>query len=155
MGDGMRKIAVFTTSDIFTLTGEGTPRVTTLSTGVLEAAVALGYEVFVMSTRRRLGAHDEWWLRLLPRENVFLGQYGGGNATDKPYIKAWRELAETFGLNPDTFRLQPRLDVFTESEMAVYGSRQFDHAYEPTWLDYMLALYRHGIAGPQDFQPRK
>lgn len=73
----MKGLMIFSTSDVFcyqstfpqgtvVYTGEERGReVKLVSTHKLEAALELGYDCYVTSTRSRLGEHDEWWVKLL------------------------------------------------------------------------------------------
>ena len=175
------KSAVFTTSDIFRLVYSDWGQYTddlelkytlhdgsrVYSTGVLERALASGHDVYVMSTRKALGAHDAWWADLLPSENITIGVYGTANdgemgATDTAYIAAWRALAVRLGLDPDSFRRRRELGVLTEAEMEGWKGRMLYGPSEDededareldwTWMDYMYALARH-VASADDFEP--
>ena len=42
------------------------------STGKLERALAQGCRILVPTTRSKLFSHDEWWVALVGRENIFL-----------------------------------------------------------------------------------
>lgn len=87
-----KRIAVFTTSEIFTygdsthvdggarlvhdFTAEERSRLRIsdgsilVSTGALESAIEQGFEVWVVSTRYGGGPHDTWWMQLVPPERV-------------------------------------------------------------------------------------
>lgn len=152
-----RKIAVFTTADIH-FQGEPGPGAVAVayegshfySTGGLESALAEGYEIYVMSSRAKLGTHDAWWLALVPAENVTVGAYTGGGANDEGLIEAWRELYRKFGHDPATLRLEHDLTVYTEREMAMYGCCRWDPDRDPcytreTWMEYYESLHQVGI----------
>jgi len=91
----LKKIAVFSTSDIVAgvytqALGEEAERhlrinrrkfgahkyedatITSFSTGLLEKALDDGYKVYVVSTREKLHACDDWWVALLSSEQIYL-----------------------------------------------------------------------------------
>ena len=73
-----KPFAIFTTSDIQRLdTREHTIR--PVSFGRLERAIGSGFQCLVATTRSELGPHDEWWVELVGKENVFL-------AKDRAYL---------------------------------------------------------------------
>ena len=82
----------------------------TFSTGRLEQALRLGLTVYVVSIRPAFGPHDEWWLKLVPSENVLntadiLMSAGADQATAAAF-RPWRELYRRLGLYwpPGQFR---------------------------------------------------
>ena len=97
------KIAVFTTSDIqvpwkwdgytFITEIEGTE---IYSTGALEYALKEGYTVYVMTSRREFGIHDEWWMSKV--NSIRNGYYKGGGASDLGSIEAWKALYRQLNL---------------------------------------------------------
>jgi hypothetical protein len=110
------RIAVFTTSEIFTY--EGCRRAATkvvaevddktfVSTGCLEQALDEGCEVFVISSRTELGEHDEWWRKLVKSENVLLSYRDDEDYLDSEdeeerrrnnLLKPWATLYTRLGL---------------------------------------------------------
>jgi hypothetical protein len=75
----MKKVAVFTTSDIqqcwaepgLKIVSEG-PDLKFWSKGALEQAVAERVEIVVVTTRHKLEPTDEWWIALVGQENILL-----------------------------------------------------------------------------------
>lgn len=95
----MTKIAVLATGHIASLypvRARDEPKVfyqrrEIYSTGCLEKAIALQYEIWVVSTRRFLGWYDDWWLSLLPHERVLQAQRHDA-------LWSWRMLYGLLGL---------------------------------------------------------
>jgi hypothetical protein len=110
-----KQIAVMMTSDIQDTIGQdgGVPITTHngldyYSSGVLEKLIKFGYQVMVVSTRDELSASDEWWVKLVGRENIFLTPPNSPRhlGVDNPALLApWRELFARFKL---TFPPQTR-----------------------------------------------
>lgn len=68
------------------------------STGCLEKAIALRYDIWVVSTRRFLGWYDDWWLSLLPSDRVL-------QAHHQDALWSWRMLYARLGFAwPDAQR---------------------------------------------------
>jgi len=80
---------VLTTSAIQTTVGS--PDGKSRSRGILEACLAAGHEVFVASTRSRLGEHDGWWAAIVPTNRVFLADEGD---TVAAYSAGWKRCLE-------------------------------------------------------------
>lgn len=146
----MKKIVVFTTSDIqtcyreknstflFEMYGEKW-----YSTGKFEKAISEKYEIYVISSRSQLGMHDIWWVEQIPKANIIIGGYDGRGATDKKFIETWREFYRMMGYNPDEIQLFP-LTVLQENDMKFWGE------YKETWMSYWHSLHRIGIATAKD-----
>ena len=67
------------------------------STGRLERAIRLGYDVYVASTRERLDEHDSWWVGMVGKDHVFLArEWKAGE--DVPVSSGWVELFGALGL---------------------------------------------------------
>lgn len=59
----------------------------------LEKAIEQGYQVYVVSSRSILGPHDEWWIRLVGLQNIFLTPPPLA-PPDPPDVKRWSEWEE-------------------------------------------------------------
>ena len=116
------KIAVFSTSEIFRhwYPRLGLPIVAEIettdgrtskfaSTGSLEKALEDDYTIYVVSTRSSLSEHDEWWLELVDRENVYLadarfegvelGAWGYEDENVEKANSAWMRLYTKLGFD--------------------------------------------------------
>lgn len=134
-----KKVAVFTTSEIFRPyqeKGDKEPIATFVSpsdrkptnmftTGNLERALEQGCTVYVVSSRTTLGDHDQWWIDLVGRENIFLADeeklvhYTDQNKErNRAMAFGWRQLAQLFGIVNDLDWAQSWTDVrYDISEM--------------------------------------
>jgi hypothetical protein len=132
------KIAVFETSDIFTIhrinsdfrdcpwaqdekytlpNGD-----TVFSLGRLEKAIDDGYTCYVASTRTRaeLSPHDEWWIGLVGRENVFLAEDHRDpddhvGSASRAISAGWMKVYEKFGLEWPKEEFDGRLAFWTSA----------------------------------------
>lgn len=104
-----KKIAVFTTSDIFRTWEDernGPQRAEfdghpIFTTGNLERALAEGYDVWVVTTRTRedLSHHDAWWMKLVKSDQILTSMGRGGEGCNHPAILApWQELFQRMSL---------------------------------------------------------
>lgn len=110
-----RRIIVFGTRDIASdapaHAGErpvfdgfvGRHRVIQYSTGRLERALAEGLEIHVCSIRPAFGAHDRWWLALVPPERVHAPVIPPGRRAVKEIAwllecGPWKRLFDALGL---------------------------------------------------------
>lgn len=95
------KIAIFTTSDIWKYAPPGNP-MERVSTGKLEAAIEQGYKVLVASTRTELGDCDQWWLKLVGIENVFMADEtlntGDDESMQEYFNSGWKRLFKRLGV---------------------------------------------------------
>lgn len=77
--------AIVTTSDINVVGPEGKD---SWSTGVLEEILRDGHEVYLVTTRSKLGPTDDWWVKLIDSSKIFMGE--GLN-----FQKGWHDLFKT------------------------------------------------------------
>lgn len=63
------------------------------STGVLERALATGYDVWVVMTRLRLEPYDAWWSEQLPAGHVIFPPTGDGVTRSEAEFEPWVQLA--------------------------------------------------------------
>lgn len=101
-----QNLAVFTTSEIFTMFADAKnpqePKAVlqdgtkVYSTGCLERALAVGFVVYVVTTRSKLMDHDKWWMKLVDSDRVFLTEEGGmyDPRRDEIMMTPWRRLFE-------------------------------------------------------------
>jgi len=72
------------------------------TTGKLEEAIALGYEVYVVSIRPVFGPHDRWWQALVPSSHVlFSSGLLAASARGDPMAAVfapWREVFARLGV---------------------------------------------------------
>jgi hypothetical protein len=99
------------------------------SHGVLEAALADGCEVFVVTSRRKLDSHDQWWIDLVGKENVIHTECdpNDGSANDPVVMESWREFIK------NRLNLEP-----------ISGAH--------SWMDLMFALQKDGIKLGDDYR---
>ncbi len=143
----MKKIAVFTTSDIQahashvrswlkepnrpimgTAVRESGETAEFCSWGKLEEAQAQGYHVYVVTSRSKFNSHDDWWIALVGQENIIQTGYdpNHGCANDPVTVEDWRAfIREKIGVEPDP--------------------------NATTWMDLLWALSAHGIKSGRDF----
>lgn len=138
-----RQRVVFSTSDIVRARETPDPRnaqglVAThpsgtkfYTTGALERARRKRCVIYVVSTRSKLGDHDEWWLKLVPKGNVFLTTEDVNSGTDEQrnerLMLPWRRLFARIGLTfPDG-----KYDFWTQlrHDLKSYGLR-VGYSYE-------------------------
>jgi hypothetical protein len=135
-------IAVFTTSEIFStwqdrrknLEHKGTfegghETVDIYSTGNLEKAVEQGYDVYVVSTRTKLGEHDEWWLSLVKRNNIFLVEKDENDHREallRPWKILYKHLCIDFPTDDEHFGWQSARYLLNE-DYGVKLGYQFGH----------------------------
>jgi hypothetical protein len=84
------------------------------STGVLEKALEEGCEVYIVTTRERLEPSYGWWMKLVKRENIFLGDRRDNEVGLRALLDSleipWPSFGKTQGLDremvseKDTFR---------------------------------------------------
>ena len=130
------KLTIFGTSSIFRSTRyspKETPKASLtcrgktqqfFSTGNLEKALAAGYTVLVVSTRSRLGTHDQWWVDLVGRENVYLSDDYGQNERIRTAAlnKPWREICGKYGIE-DKFDWTEFWTVLRPAIMTLLGAK--------------------------------
>lgn len=71
------------------------------STGKLERALVVGHRVLVPTTRSVLLPHDQWWVKLVGRGNVFLADSPVEKAN---YSTGWRKAMNSLGYEWPTCR---------------------------------------------------
>ena len=92
----MKPFQLLTTSTVMTRVPFGTQRTpsnvrytfpdgeTFYTTGLLEQFIEKGFKPIVISSRRRTGDHDEWWMKMVREaggEVVVMGDRAGGGGT--------------------------------------------------------------------------
>jgi len=162
MSNDNPKIAVFDTSSIFTVCPENYPwaqdkkcqlpdGTKVLSLGKLEQALEEGYTCFVASTREKLGDHDQWWVELVGKDNVFLA----GQRPDSPYW--WADTNRNERVSMGWIKLFERLGI--EYPHVDYSGVEVDEEEEPAepplefWTSARHVLYEdHGIREGRSFK---
>jgi hypothetical protein len=66
--------------------------------GLLEKAIELGYEVFVVSTRSKTTEVDAWWLALVPADHIFLADPKPGTCESWDIDSGRKRLVSALGL---------------------------------------------------------
>jgi len=107
-----KKIAIFSTSDLHSqfapgpfvaeFTDDAGGSLKFKSYGVLEAALANNYIVYVVPTRPRLHDVDNWWLQKVGASNVFLAQGESTFSKDASNLNpciGWKALYSELDLN--------------------------------------------------------
>lgn len=164
------KVAVFTTSEIFQYGSDHTERrggptkavryripkedwsrlgLTESSgcictTGSLEAAIEQGYTIHVVSSRSKLGAHDDWWMALLRAQDggprlLLPDKVDPDDMTDHGHTERlnapWQALYAQLGLAYPQINygagLQPEFWTAARHELEVHGVRlgsSFSHS---------------------------
>ena len=137
--DNNMRFAVLTTSDIqspATIMPKGSKVVSktlggaeVATWGVLEKALGRGFHVFVVTSRLKLGVHDEWWIKLVKKENVIQTRHepDHGCANDPLTMKDWRTFIR------EKLSLEPNLEV-------------------TTWMELLESLKKRGIRTGRDFR---
>lgn len=105
------------------------------STGKLEEAIALGYEVYVVSIRPTFGPHDRWWQALVEPSHVLAtGGLFAAAARGDPMTAVfapWRELFARLGV--------PWNDVFSDfDDPAIELSARYGVRDGSTFIGYRL-----------------
>ena len=128
------KIAVFSTTDVQRWYPPDFSRRLEVpqSTGVVEAALALGYTVYVASTRMKLGLHDQWWVALVGEANVFLANDHGDAYSQQIHrdrnaevSSGWSRLYEALGEEWPTWEGEP---CFWTSARQILSGRGYAEA---------------------------
>tara|TARA_Y100000310_G_C20563436_1_gene754240 strand:- start:665 stop:1093 length:429 start_codon:yes stop_codon:yes gene_type:complete len=72
--------------------------VTLYSRGELEKAIADGFMPVVISSRRRLGDHDDWWISLVEEAEGRIYVMGPGEGGGREFTAFCRDVVADFGL---------------------------------------------------------
>lgn len=94
------------------------------STGILERALATGYDVWVVMTRSRLERYDAWWSEKLPAGHIIFPPMGESVTRSEAEFEPWVQLAVALQL-PQYF--------IPEDTKELKSSRQVDQMAE-RWI---------------------
>ena len=101
------------------------------STGVIEAALAAGYTIYVASTRMRPSATDRWWVALVGEDNVFFANDHGDYRTmaespdpNREIGSGWARLYERLGEDWPTWEGEPEFWAAARAALAERGYAQ-------------------------------
>jgi hypothetical protein len=145
------KLAVFSTSEIqscgasakgeIVLSDYDRGRSPIRKTDKLQAALDQGYCVLVVTTRPKLGDHDQWWVKQVGKDNIFMATYrvdenDNGGATSPSTCAGWRELYSKLGLDWPVNSYEAEGERFTN---------------DGSWCDARWGLKNKGIALGCDF----
>lgn len=112
------KILGLTTSEIQEVFDVGITRHDTLPRALRE-----GYKVLVFSTREKLAPSDDWWVKLVGRENVFLCDPRKNDWEEYDYASGWKKGFAKLGISWPTENGEPvcwtHAQVFLSRETAI------------------------------------